>query len=127
MVILHLFGHVVNVSAKWYNSMEVRESDESFKNAVDYLFEGLEKDDPQHFVVRKYKKYKKYKLSAGKTAKSILVMCGSRLAVFDIKEVRRLMSHDDMELDNIGDKKTALFIIISDTDDSFDVRYRRCK
>ena len=98
------------------NSMEVKEEDESFKNAVDYLFEDLEKENPDHFAVRQYKKYK---LSAGKTAKSILVSCGARLATFDIAEVRELLSYDEMELDSIGDKKTALFIIISDTDDSF--------
>jgi len=106
----------INSLVEMINSMEVRENDETFKNAVDYLFEELENEDPQHFAVRQYKKYK---LSAGKTAKSILVMCGSRLAVFDIKEVRQLMSYDDMELDTIGDRKTALFIIISDTDATF--------
>ena len=106
----------MNSLVEMINSMEVRESDETFKNAVDYLFDELEKEDPQHFAVRQYRKYK---LSAGKTAKSILVMCGARLAAFDIKEVRELMSRDDMELDTVGDRKTALFIIVSDTDDSF--------
>jgi len=88
----------------------------TFKNAVDYLFEELEKESPQHFAVRQYAKYK---LAAGKTAKSILISCGARLATFDIKEVRDLMSYDEMALDTIGDKKTALFIIISYTDVSF--------
>jgi type IV secretion system protein VirD4 len=83
---------------------------------VDYLFEELEKENPQHFAVRQYKKYL---LAAGKTAKSILISCGSRLAHVDIQEVRELMEYDEMELDTIGDRKTALFIIISDTDDSF--------
>jgi len=83
---------------------------------VDYLFDELAAKDPQHFAVRQYEKYK---LAAGKTAKSILISCGARLAVFDIKEVRDLMAYDEMELDTIGDRKTALFIIISDTDDTF--------
>ncbi len=98
------------------DASEVREDNESFKNAVDYLFEALEKKDPNHFAV---KQYKKYKLAAGKTAKSILISCGARLAPFDIKELRDLMSEDDLSLDTIGDKKTALFVIISDTDDTF--------
>jgi type IV secretion system protein VirD4 len=98
------------------NSMEVREEDETYKNAVDYLFEELAEKDPNHFAVRQYEKYR---LAAGKTAKSILISCGARLAVFDIKEVRELMNDDEMELDTIGDRKTALFIIISDTDDTF--------
>jgi len=106
----------MNSLVEMINSMEVREDDETFKNAVDYLFEELEKENPQHFAVRQYKKYS---LAAGKTAKSILISCGARLAVFDLKEVRELMSYDEMELDTIGDRKTALFIIISDTDDSF--------
>ena len=98
------------------NSMEVREEDETYKNAVDYLFEELAEKDPNHFAVRQYEKYR---LAAGKTAKSILISCGARLAVFDIKEVRELMNDDEMELDTIGDRKTALFIIISDTDYTF--------
>jgi len=106
----------MNSLVEMINSMEVREDDETYKNAVDYLFEELEQESPNHFAVRQYKKYK---LAAGKTAKSILISCGARLATFDIKEVRNLMSYDEMELDTIGDKKTALFIIISDTDDSF--------
>jgi type IV secretion system protein VirD4 len=106
----------MNSLVEMINSMEVREEDETYKNAVDYLFEELEKESPQHFAVRQYAKYK---LAAGKTAKSILISCGARLATFDIKEVRDLMSYDEMALDTIGDKKTALFIIISDTDDSF--------
>ena len=98
------------------NAMEVREDDESFKNAVDLLFDALEQKDPDHFALRQYKKYK---LAAGKTAKSILISCGARLAPFDIAELRELMSYDEMELDCIGDRKTALFVIISDTDDTF--------
>ena len=98
------------------NAMEVREDDESFKNAVDLLFDALEQKDPDHFALRQYKKYK---LAAGKTAKSILISCGARLAPFDIKELRELMETDEMELDTIGDRKTALFVIISDTDDTF--------
>ena len=98
------------------NASEVREEDESFKNAVDLMFEQLEKRDPEHFAVRQYKKYK---LAAGKTAKSILISCGARLAPFDIKEVRQLMEGDDLELDKIGDRKTALFCIVSDTDTTF--------
>ena len=98
------------------DASEVREDDESYKNPVDRLFEALEKKDPHHFAV---KQYKKYKLAAGKTAKSILISCGARLAPFDIKELRELMSEDELELDKIGDRKTALFVIISDTDDTF--------
>ena len=98
------------------NKSETREEDESYKNPVDLIFESLEEIDPNHFAVRQYKKYK---LAAGKTAKSILISCGARLAPFDIKELRDLMSYDEMELDTIGDRKTALFIIISDTDDTF--------
>ena len=98
------------------DASEVREEDENFKNAVDYIFEALEKEKPNHFAV---KQYKKYKLAAGKTAKSILISCGARLAPFDIEELRNLMEYDEMGLDTIGDKKTALFIIISDTDDTF--------
>ena len=98
------------------NAMEVREDDESFKNAVDLLFDALEQKDPDHFALRQYKKYK---LAAGKTAKSILISCGARLAPFDIQELREIMSYDEMELDMIGDQKTAMFVIISDTDDTF--------
>lgn len=98
------------------NASEAREDDENFKNAVDYLFEELEAKDPDHFAVRQYKKYK---LAAGKTAKSILISCGARLAPFDIRELRELMSYDELELDTLGDRKTALFVIISDTDDTF--------
>ena len=98
------------------NAMEVREDDESFKNAVDLLFDALEQKDPDHFALRQYKKYK---LAAGKTAKSILISCGARLAPFDIKELRDLMEYDDLELDTLGEKKTALFVIISDTDATF--------
>ena len=88
----------------------------NLKIAVDELFEELERDNPNHFAVRQYKKYK---LAAGKTAKSILISCGARLAPFDIAELRELMFYDEMELDMIGDQRTALFIIISDTDDTF--------
>ena len=98
------------------NASEAREDDEDFKNPVDLMFERLEEKDPEHFAV---KQYKKYKLAAGKTAKSILISCGARLAPFDIKELRELMETDEMELDTIGDRKTALFVIISDTDDTF--------
>ena len=130
----------MNTLVELINSMEVHEEDESFKNAVDIMFDKLEKgsplidDDgnpvldengkpvwadppkPKHFAIRQYKKYK---LAAGKTAKSILISCGARLAPFDIAELREIMSYDEMGLDTIGDKKTALFIIISDTDMTF--------
>ena len=98
------------------NASEAREDDEDFQNPVDLMFERLEEKDPEHFAL---KQYKKYKLAAGKTAKSILISCGARLAPFDIKELRELMETDEMELDTIGDRKTALFVIISDTDDTF--------
>ncbi len=98
------------------DTSEVREDDETYMNPIDRLFEALEKKDPSHFAV---KQYKKYKLAAGKTAKSILISCGARLAPFDIRELRELMSEDELELDKIGDRKTALFVIISDTDDTF--------
>ena len=101
---------------EFINAMEVREDDEEFKNPVDLMFDALESEKPNHFAVRQYKKYK---LAAGKTAKSILISCGARLAPFDIKELRELMETDEMELDTIGDRKTALFVIISDTDDTF--------
>ena len=98
------------------NASEVREDDENFKNAVDLMFEQLQQRDPEHFAVRQYVKYK---MAAGKTAKSILISCGARMAPFDIKEVRQLMEGDDLELDKIGDRKTALFCIVSDTDMTF--------
>ena len=101
---------------EFINASETREEDEEFQNAVDLLFEELEADDPEHFAVRQYRKFK---LAAGKTAKSILVSCGARLAPFDIKELRDLMAYDEMELDMMGDQKTAMFVIISDTDDTF--------
>ena len=98
------------------NASEAREDDEDFQNPVDLMFERLEEKDPEHFAV---KQYRKYKLAAGKTAKSILISCGARLAPFDIKELRELMETDEMQLDTIGDRKPALFVIISDTDDTF--------
>lgn len=98
------------------NAMEVREDDEEFKNPVDLMFDELAERDPDHFAVRQYAKYK---LSAGKTAKSILVSCGARLAPFDIKELREITAYDELELDTLGDKKTALFLIMSDTDATF--------
>ena len=98
------------------NSMEVREDDETFKNPVDLLFDELEQKEPDHFAVRQYKKYK---LAAGKTAKSILVSCGARLAPFDIKELREITAYDELELDTLGDRKVALFLIMSDTDSTF--------
>ncbi len=98
------------------NASETREDDDTFKNAVDLMFDELAEREPDHFAVRQYAKYK---LSAGKTARSILISCGARLAPFDIKELRDLMSYDELELDLIGDRKTALFVIISDTDDTF--------
>lgn len=101
---------------EFINASETREEDEEFKNAVDELFEELEAENPEHFAVRQYRKYK---LAAGKTAKSILISCGARLAPFDIQELREIMSYDEMELDMIGDQKTAMFVIISDTDETF--------
>ena len=98
------------------DASEVREDDETYMNPIDRLFEALEKKEPTHFAV---KQYKKYKLAAGKTAKSILISCGARLAPFDIQELRDLMNEDELELDTLGDRKTALFVIISDTDDTF--------
>ncbi len=98
------------------NASEVREEDENYKNAVDLMFEQLERREPDHFAVRQYRKYK---LAAGKTAKSILISCAARLAPFDIKEVRELMEGDELELDKIGDRKTALFCVVSDTDMTF--------
>ena len=101
---------------EFINAMEVREDDEEFQNPVDIMFENLEKKNPKHFAVRQYKKYK---LAAGKTAKSILISCGARLAVFDIQELREITAYDELELDTIGDRKTALFLIMSDTDATF--------
>lgn len=98
------------------NAMEVREDDEDFKNPVDLMFEALEEREPEHFAVRQYKKYK---LAAGKTAKSILISCAARLAPFDIAELRELTAYDELELDTLGDRKTALFLIMSDTDSTF--------
>ena len=105
------------------NAMEVREDDESFKNAVDLLFDALEQKAPDHFALRQYKKYK---LAAGKTAKSILISCAARLAPFDIAELRELTAYDELELDTLGDQKSALFIIISDTDDTFNFLVSLC-
>ena len=98
------------------NSMDTREDDEDYQNPVDMMFERLEARDPQHFAVRQYKKFK---LAAGKTAKSILISCGARLAVFDIADLREITSYDELELDTLGDEKSALFLIMSDTDSSF--------
>ncbi|WP_303838758.1 VirD4-like conjugal transfer protein, CD1115 family [Ruminococcus flavefaciens] len=106
----------LNTLIEMINASEAREEDETFKNPVDVLFDELEARDPDHFAVRQYKKYK---LAAGKTAKSILISCGARLAPFDIKELRELTEYDELELDTLGDRKTALFVIISDTDDTF--------
>lgn len=105
-----------NTLLEFINASETREEDEEFKNAVDELFDELEAEQPDHFAVRQYRKFK---LAAGKTARSILISCGARLAPFDIAELRDLMAYDEMELDMIGDQRTALFIIISDTDDTF--------
>ena len=113
----------MNTLVEMINSMEVREDDETFKNAVDYMFDGLERRSPQHFAVRQYKKYK---LASGKTAKSILISCGARLAVFDIAELREVTAYDELELDTLGDRKTALFLIMSDTDDSFNFLISMC-
>lgn len=101
---------------EFLNAMEVREDDEEFQNPVDMMFETLEKKKPDHFAVRQYKKYK---LAAGKTAKSILISCGARLAPFDIQEVRDITMYDELQLDTLGDQKTALFLIMSDTDSTF--------
>ena len=108
---------------EFINAMEVREDDEEFKNPVDLMFDALEAEKPDHFAVRQYKKYK---LAAGKTAKSILVSCGARLAVFDIAELREVTAYDELELDTLGDQKTALFLIMSDTDDSFNFLISMC-
>ena len=101
---------------EFLNAMEVREDDEEFQNPVDLMFEALEKKKPNHFAVRQYKKYK---LAAGKTAKSILISCGARLAPFDIQEVRDVTAYDELQLDTLGDRKTALVLIMSDTDSTF--------
>lgn len=101
---------------EFINAMEVREDDEDFQNPVDLMMEELEKKNPNHFAVRQYKKYR---LAAGKTAKSILVSCGARLAPFDIQELREITAYDELELDTLGDQKTALFLIMSDTDSTF--------
>ncbi len=106
----------INTLLEMLNASEVREEDETFKNAVDMMFDRLEQRDPEHFAVRQYKKYK---MAAGKTAKSILISCGARMAPFDIKEVRDMMMDDELELDKLGDHKTALFCIVSDTDTTF--------
>ena len=108
---------------EFINAMEVREDDEEFKNPVDIIFERLAEDKPNHFAVRQYAKYK---LAAGKTAKSILISCGARLAPFDIQELRELTAYDELSLDTLGDKKTALFLIMSDTDDTFNFLISLC-
>lgn len=106
----------LNTLIEMINASEAREDDESFENPIDLLFKELEQKNPEHFAVRQYKKYK---LAAGKTAKSILISCGARLAPFDIAELRELTEDDELQLDTLGDTKTALFVIISDTDDTF--------
>lgn len=121
-----LIGFIWDVGKPWekhintlltlLNEMEAREDDENYKSTVDIMFEALEEENSEHFAVRQYKKYKQ---AAGKTAKSILISCGARLAPFDIKEVRELMSEDQLELDKLGEERSALFVIISDTDDTF--------
>lgn len=108
---------------EFINAMEVREDDEEFKNPVDLMFEELAEREPNHFAVRQYAKYR---LAAGKTAKSILVSCGARLAPFDIAELREVTAYDELELDTLGDQKTALFFIMSDTDDSFNFLISMC-
>jgi len=109
--------------AEMIGAMEVHEEDENFKNVVDLMFDALAEKDPEHFAVRQYRKFR---LAAGKTMKSILIACGARLAVFDIAEIRELTMYDELELDTLGDEKTALFIIISDTDDSFNFLVSMC-
>ena len=106
----------LNTLVEMINASEAREDDETFENPIDLLFKELEQKNLEHFAVRQYKKYK---LAAGKTAKSILISCGARLAPFDIAELRDLTEYDELQLDTLGDKKTALFVIISDTDDTF--------
>jgi len=112
-----------NTLIEMINSMEVREDDEEFENPVDIMFRELGEKNPNHFAVRQYAKYR---LAAGKTAKSILVSCGARLAVFDIAELREVTAYDELELDTLGDRKTALFLIMSDTDDSFNFLISMC-
>ena len=112
-----------NTLIEMINTMEVREDDEDFENQVDIIFRELKEKNPNHFAVRQYAKYR---LAAGKTAKSILVSCGARLAVFDIAELREVTSYDELELDTLGDRKTALFLIMSDTDDSFNFLISMC-
>jgi len=112
-----------NTLIEMINAMEVREDDEDFENQVDIIFRELKEKNPNHFAVRQYAKYR---LAAGKTAKSILVSCGARLAVFDIAELREVTSYDELELDTLGDRKTALFLIMSDTDDSFNFLISMC-
>ena len=108
---------------EFINAMEVREDDEEYQNPVDIMFDELKKEKPNHFAVRQYAKYK---LAAGKTAKSILISCGARLAPFDIQELRDLTAYDELQLDTLGDRKTALFIIMSDTDDTFNFLISLC-
>ena len=108
---------------EFINAMEVREDDEEFQNPVDIMFDDLKKEKPNHFAVRQYAKYK---LAAGKTAKSILISCGARLAPFDIQELRDLTAYDELQLDTLGDRKTAMFIIMSDTDDTFNFLISLC-
>ena len=112
-----------NTLIEMINAMEVREDDEDFENQVDIIFRELKEKNPNHFAVRQYAKYR---LAAGKTAKSILVSCGARLAVFDIAELREVTAYDELELDTLGDRKTALFLIMSDTDDSFSFLISMC-
>ena len=112
-----------NTLIEMINAMEVREDDEDFENQVDIIFRELKEKNPSHFAVRQYAKYR---LAADKTAKSILVSCGARLAVFDIAELREVTAYDELELDTLGDRKTALFLIMSDTDDSFNFLISMC-
>ena len=112
-----------NTLIEMINAMEVREDDEDYENQVDIIFRELKEKNPSHFAVRQYAKYR---LAAGKTAKSILVSCGARLAVFDIAELREVTAYDELELDTLGDRKTALFLIMSDTDDSFNFLISMC-
>ena len=111
----------MNTLVDMISGMEVKEDDENYLNAVDYMFKGLEKRKPDCFAI---KQYRKYKLSSGKTAKSILISCGARLAPFDIPQLREIMSYDEMELDRIGDRKTAVFFIISDTTQTYNLSFR---
>jgi len=115
--------HNFSTLAEMIGAMEVREDDETFKNVIDLMFDTLGKKDPEHFAVRQYRKYK---LAAGKTAKSILISCGARLAPFDIAEIRNLTQYDELQLNTLGDRKTALFIIISDTDSTFNFLVSMC-